>query len=155
MSGPGYSRWPRQHSAHSCARAGPPRLSDDQSLSRLLLLDPEAQPGCPLETPRMIGGPHVPHSRKSRSRASAIASILTSRDRLGCATLPTNSDDKNQRTSTRVFRPVNSTHDTISARKTGGDSLILSAKFPRIGPADSANSHGWRPHDGKAWKRSV
>src|SRR5271166_2036465 len=95
----------------------------------------------------MIDVPHVPHRRTSRFRASAIASILTSGDRLGCATLPANSDDKNQRTSTRAFRRVNSTHDAILSRKTGGDSLTLSAKFPRIGPVDSLNSHRWRPHD--------
>ncbi len=36
----------------------------------------------------MIDVPHVPHRRTSRFRASAIASILTSRDRLGCAARP-------------------------------------------------------------------
>src|SRR5271157_5156228 len=91
----------------------------------------------------MIDVPHVPHRRTYRFRASAIASILTSGDRLGCATLPANSDDKNQRTSTRAFRRVNSTHDTILSRKTGGDSLTLSAKFPSIGPVECLFADWW------------
>ncbi|MGA8351795.1 MAG: transposase [Isosphaeraceae bacterium] len=143
MSGPGYSRWPRQHIAHSCTRAGPPRLSDDQSLSRLLLLDPEAQPGCPLEIPSMIGVPHVPHRRESRFRASAIASILTSRDRLGCATRPQTAMTRTNERPHECSGASTLTHDTISSRKTGRDSLILSAEFPSIGPVECLFADWW------------